>query len=53
MGAMESGLAALSVFSAVMLTYNWLSLYDNVDYVVIFYAGMLVASLASLILRKC
>ncbi len=44
--------AALAVFSAVMLTYKWLALYGRTDYVINFYAAMLVASIVMLILRK-
>jgi hypothetical protein len=48
----DIGFAALAVFSAVMLTYEWLSLYNKVDYTVNFYAGMLVFAMAVLILRR-
>jgi len=52
MKSIDIGFAILAVFSAVMLTYEWLSVYNNVDYTVIFYAGMLVFAMVTLILRK-
>jgi hypothetical protein len=45
------GLVALMVFSAVMLTYKWLSLYDNVDAGVIFFAFLLTLSLGALLIN--
>jgi len=44
--------AAIAVFSAVMLTYRWLSIYDKSDYVINFYAALLVAAIVALILKK-
>ena len=44
--------AAIAVFSAVMLTYRWLSLYGKMDYIVNFYAALLVAAIVALIIKK-
>jgi hypothetical protein len=44
----EVALSALMVFSAVMLTYKWLSLYDRVDFGVIFFAFLLTLALGGL-----
>ncbi|AGK60848.1 hypothetical protein Asulf_00840 [Archaeoglobus sulfaticallidus PM70-1] len=52
MAAKDLGLAVLAVFSAVMLAYKWLSLYDMVDMGVIFFAGLLSFSIVALILRR-
>ncbi|WP_456469422.1 hypothetical protein [Archaeoglobus sp.] len=52
MKSIDASFAAIAVFSAVMLTYRWLSLYGKTDYVINFYAGMLVAAIALLILRR-
>ncbi len=49
---LDVSLAAISVFSAIMLTYRWLSLHGVTDYVINFYAAMLVGSLAALILSR-
>jgi len=38
------------VFSAVMLVYKWLSLYDRVDAAVMFFAFLLTLSLGGLLL---
>ncbi len=46
----DIALTAIMVFSAVMLTYKWLSLYDNVDAAVIFFAFLLTLSLGALII---
>ena len=46
----DIGLVAIMVFSSVMLTYNWLSLYDNVSSSVIFFAFLLTLSLGALII---
>ncbi len=43
-------LSAVMVFSAAILVYRWLSLYNRVDATVIFFAALLVASLALLLL---
>jgi len=43
-------LAVLMVISAVILTYKWLSIYDNVDFVVIFSSFLLTLSLGSLLI---
>ncbi len=46
----EISFAVLMVFSAVLLTWKWLSLYDNVDAVVVFSAFLLTLSLGLLLL---
>ncbi|RLI86288.1 MAG: hypothetical protein DRO98_05565 [Archaeoglobales archaeon] len=46
----DIALTAIMTFSAVMLTYKWLSLYDNVDAAVIFFAFLLTLSLGILII---
>ncbi len=46
----DIALTAIMVFSAVMLTYKWLSLYNNVDATVIFFAFLLTLSLGALII---
>jgi len=46
----DIALTAIMVFSAVMLTYKWLSLYNNVDAAVIFFAFLLTLSLGALII---
>ncbi|MET1124249.1 MAG: hypothetical protein ABWW66_03160 [Archaeoglobaceae archaeon] len=43
-------LAALMTISAAALVYRWLSLYDRVDAYVIFFATLLMASTAALLL---
>jgi len=43
-------LAIFAVLSAVMLTYKWMSLYNNVDFVVIFSSFLLTLSLVSLLI---
>lgn len=50
MGTRDIVLAALMVFSAIMLTYKWLSLYNRVDSSVIFFAFLLTLSLGGLLL---
>jgi hypothetical protein len=50
MEARDVGLVALMAFSAVMLTYRWLSLYDNVDWNVIFFSFLLTLSLGALLI---
>ncbi|WP_048092129.1 hypothetical protein [Geoglobus acetivorans] len=42
--------AAVMIISAVILTWKWLSLYDNVDAVVIFSAFLLTLSLGLLLI---
>lgn len=44
--------SAIAVFSSVMLTYRWLSLYDKFDPVINFYSALLTASLVLLILKR-
>lgn len=46
----DVGLVAVMVVSSIMLTYNWLSLYDNVNSTVIFFAFLLTLSLGALII---
>ncbi len=48
MDTRELGLSALMVFSAVMLTYKWLSLYNKADLGVIFFAFLLTLALGGL-----
>jgi|Deesub1362A_J573_1020465.scaffolds.fasta_scaffold00078_25 hypothetical protein len=48
MDTRELGLSGLMVFSAIMLTYKWLSLYNKVDLGVIFFAFLLTLSLVGL-----
>ena len=43
-------LAVLMVLSAVTLTYKWLSLYDNVDFIVVFSSFLLTLSLGGLLI---
>jgi len=44
-------LSAVMAFSAVMLTYRWIQIvHKNVDYLVVFFAFLLTASLATLLL---
>ncbi len=50
MEARDIFIVAVMAFSAVMLTYKWLSLYDNVDAGVIFFAFLLTISLGALII---
>lgn len=50
MEARDIFIVAVMAFSAVMLTYKWLSLYDNVDAGVIFFAFLLTTSLGALII---
>ncbi len=52
MDMMDLSLSALSVFSAVMLVYEWLSLYNKVDYGVMFFAGLLVGAISTLIIKN-
>ncbi|MBE8540015.1 hypothetical protein [Geoglobus acetivorans] len=42
--------AAVMIISAVILTWKWLSLYDNVDAIVIFSAFLLTLSLGLLLI---
>ncbi|ADB58430.1 hypothetical protein [Archaeoglobus profundus] len=51
MDMMDVSLTALTVFSAVMLVYEWMSLYNNVDYGVMFFAGLLAGTLSALIIK--
>jgi len=46
----DVGLVAVMVVSSIMLTYNWLSLYNNVNSTVIFFAFLLTLSLGALII---
>lgn len=50
--AWDLSLSIIAVFSAVMLTYRWLSIYGITDLVVNFYAGLLIATLVLLIIKK-
>ncbi|TDA26808.1 MAG: hypothetical protein DSO01_04755 [Archaeoglobi archaeon] len=46
----EIVLSVVMVFSAASLVYKWLSLNERVDFVVVFLAALLVASLALLLI---
>ncbi|MFO7967254.1 MAG: hypothetical protein R6U44_06620 [Archaeoglobaceae archaeon] len=46
----DVGLVVIMVFSSVMLTYNWLLLYDRVSSAVMFFAFLLTLSLGALII---
>ncbi len=46
----EVVLAALMVISAVLLTSEWLSIYNNFSFAVVFFAFMLTLSLGALII---
>ncbi|MDD2439928.1 MAG: hypothetical protein PHD41_06950 [Methanosarcinaceae archaeon] len=46
------GLIFVAVFSGAMLVYTWLSLYNRVDYSVIFYAALLIVSFSLMLLKK-
>lgn len=50
MKPLSIGLAVLAVFSAVMLTHKWLSMYNMENYTVVFYAGVFVAAITALII---
>lgn len=39
-------LSVIMVFSGAGLVYKWLSLYDRVDFVIVFLAALLIASLS-------
>lgn len=52
MDTMDVSLSALAVFSAVMLVYEWMSMYDKIDYGVMFFAGLLVGAISILIAKK-
>lgn len=45
-------LTMLAVFSAVMLTHRFLSLFDITDYVLLFYSALLTASICVLLIRR-
>ncbi|MDK2796187.1 MAG: hypothetical protein PWQ22_282 [Archaeoglobaceae archaeon] len=45
-------LTMLAVFSAVMLTHRFLSLFEITDYVLLFYSALLTASICVLLIRK-
>lgn len=45
-------LAAVAVFSAVMLTHRFLSMFEITDYVMLFYSALLVASICALLLKR-
>ena len=49
---MDLGLSALVVFSAVMLVYKWLSIFNRVDYGVLFFTGLLAGAITILIIRS-
>ncbi len=43
-------LSVIMIFSAAILVYKWLSLYNKVDGTIIFFASLLVTSLALLLI---
>lgn len=45
-------LVAVAVFSAVMLTHRFLSLFEIADYVMLFYSALLTASICILLIKK-
>jgi|Deesub1362A_J573_1020465.scaffolds.fasta_scaffold00909_15 hypothetical protein len=50
MDARDVVLSVVMVFSAAILVYKWLGLYNKTDPTIIFFAALLVASLALLLL---
>lgn len=42
----------LAVFSAVMLTHRFLSLFEITDYVMLFYSGLLTACICFLLIKR-
>ncbi len=50
MDAREVVLSVIMTFSAAVLVYKWLLLYNKIDGTIIFFATLLVASLALLLL---
>lgn len=51
MDAKDVAFTILAVFSAVMLVNKWLSLYDNQDISVVFFAALLTFSFSALIIK--
>ncbi|MCS7130154.1 MAG: hypothetical protein NZ872_01905 [Archaeoglobaceae archaeon] len=45
-------ISMLAVFSAVMLMHRFLSLFEVTDYVMLFYTGLLTASLCILLIKR-
>lgn len=46
------GYIVLALFSGSMLVYQWLLLYNRLDYSVIFYAALLIFSFSLMLLNK-
>ncbi|UGV39931.1 hypothetical protein J7W08_07320 [Methanococcoides orientis] len=46
------GLIVLALFSGSMLVYQWLSLYNRLDYSVVFYAALLIFSFSLMLLKR-
>jgi|YelNatPaOPRAMG01_1025707.scaffolds.fasta_scaffold189861_2 hypothetical protein len=44
--------SALAVFSSVMLTNRFLSLFEITDYVILFYSALLTASICALLIKE-
>jgi hypothetical protein len=44
--------AMLAVFSSVMLTHRFLSLFEVTDYVLLFYSALLTTSICILLIRR-
>ncbi|MEM0088438.1 MAG: hypothetical protein QXD49_07460 [Archaeoglobaceae archaeon] len=45
-------LLVVAVFSSVMLTHRFLSLFEITDYVMLFYSALLTASVCSLLIKR-
>ncbi len=45
-------LVAVAVFSSVMLTHRFLSLFDITDYVLLFYSALFTASICAILLKR-
>ncbi|ABE51350.1 hypothetical protein [Methanococcoides burtonii] len=50
--AKHLALIILALFSGSMLVYEWLSLYNRLDYSVVFYAALLIFSFSLMLLKK-
>jgi len=46
------GLIVMALFSGTMLVHQWLSLYNRLDYTVVFYAGLLILSFSLMLLKR-
>lgn len=52
MRPIDVALGAVAVFSAVMISYEWLKIWGIVNPVINFYSGLMIAAIAALILRR-